>query len=149
MPNAGQKIRALDFAASATDVEDTSGTTTSASFTSTLTGGTACEVTFMAPTSGKVLIVNSCQLVNAAANSVSCGWRLGTGSTPGGGSQVVAASINRAVRNNGTNLLAASHSYEHTGLTAGSTYNIQQQFVVGAGTGTYMNKSLTVVPLPA
>lgn len=147
MPSAGQVIRALDFSTAATDSESASGTTTSTSFTATLTGGTACEVTFVAPTSGKVCIVNTGSLVNSGANETQMGFRIGTGSTPGAGTEVLAASVDRSLRNTGTNRISATFEWFVTGLTAGSTYNVQQQFAVAAGTGTFLRKQLTVVPV--
>lgn len=146
---AGTPLYVTDFPATVADAESTSGTTTSTSFTSTLTGGIACEVVFTAPTSGKVLVLNNCSVLNSGSANTYCGWRLGTGSTPGGGSQIVAPAESRSIRSMGTNQIRAGTSDLVTGLTAGLTYNVQQQFRVSSNTGTFAQKQLIVVPQPA
>lgn len=123
----------------------TQGTTTSTSFTATLTGGTACSVVFTAPLSGKVLIKNASLVSNSSTSSSLCSWRLGTGSTPGGGIEVLPASDNRSVRVQGTNVIRGSDEYLVTGLTPGATYNVQQMFRVIGNTGTFSSKVLIVV----
>lgn len=150
MPDAGDPILAEDFPAFASDTENTSGTTTSTTFTATLTGGTACEVTFVAPTSERVLIIMSAELVNSTTNQSRIGFRVGAGSTPGAGAEILAASELRALKVTGTSSHAVSYAFPVTsGLTAGSTYNVQQQFSVNsASTGTFSRKTLMVVPLP-
>jgi len=146
MPLAGQIIRALDFPDASSSAEDTSGTTTSVTFTPTLTGGTACGLTFIAPTSGRVLVSNSCRLLNSGANDSYCGWFMRTGSSIGSGTTVVATSNNRSVQHNGTVNSSQGKTRLVTGLTAGDTYNVQQEFKVSAGTGTFAEKDLSVNP---
>lgn len=149
MPNAGDPILVEDFPPSVSNDQNTSGTTGSTSYTATLTGGTACAVTFVAPTSGVVLIMNVCQIDNDGANQTFAGFRVGTGSTAGAGTEVLAASDLRAIRHEGTNYVRSTSVYRLTGLTAGDTYNVQQQYRVSGGTGTFSNKSLIVAPQPA
>lgn len=146
MPTAGQIIRAADFPAAASDAQGTSGTTTSTTFTPTLTGGTACGLTFVAPTSGKVLVTNASRLTNSGANESYCGWALRTGGTIGSGSSVFGSADARSVLHNGTTFARKGADFLVTGLTAGSTYNIQQEFRVSAGTGSFANKDLAVTP---
>lgn len=148
MPNAGQIIRALDFTTAVVDSQATSGTTTSTSYTATLTSGTACGVSFTAPTSGMVVIHNVCEMSNSGANDNRCGWALKTGSVVGSGTSVTAADDARAIHSVGTSAIRVGTSVLVTGLTAGSSYNVQQQFKVSAGTGTFVNKSLSVTPVP-
>jgi len=127
------------------DTENTSGTTASGTFTATLTGGTACGVTFVAPASGKVDIVNSAQVGNSnAANLAICSHEVRTGGTIGSGTVVQAAAIENGVYSGST--IRGSVVTPVTGLTAGDTYNVQQQFVVTGTTGTFANKQLIVRP---
>jgi hypothetical protein len=146
MPSAGQTIRAADFPVAVSDLEGTSGTTTSTTYTPTLTGGTACGLTFVAPTSGRVMVFNAARMVNNGANETYCGWFMRTGSSIGSGSTVVSAQDDRSILHTGTAFTRMGTSYLATGLTPGSTYNVQQEFRVGAGTGSYANKDLTVIP---
>lgn len=147
MPNAGDAILAEDFGTPVEDNENTSGTTGSSTFTATLTGGTACEAVFVAPTSGRVLIINTARCSNSGANASTCAYAMGTGGTPGTNT-TVAASTTRAARVTGTSPVVSSFSDLVTGLTAGATYWAQQQFAVSGGTGTFDMKSLIVIPLP-
>lgn len=130
---------------SVSDTQNTAGTTTSGGYTSALTGGTACGVAFIAPASGMVMVHNNVDLKNTTAALSLCSFRIGTGATPGGGSSVFAAQDAEAVFSSAE--ISAGRSRLITGLTAGATYNAQQNFVVGGGTGTFSNKHLAVVPV--
>lgn len=145
--DAGSPVYVTDFPAPAISSETTTGQTASSSFTSVLAGGTPCEVTFVGPTSGRVLIINTAQLDNTSGTSI-LGWRLGTGSTIGGGDTILAPSEIRSLKAEGTNLMLASHVYPVTGLTPGLTYNVQQRFNSTSGTATFSRKHLIVIPLP-
>jgi hypothetical protein len=137
-------IAELRLLAASGDTQNTSGTTTSTTYTATLTGGTACGIAFTAPASGKVEIFNNCALVNSGASHALCTIRVRTGATIGSGADVVAAADANAIYHVGTNELRFGNSYLLTGLTAGSSYNVQQLFRVTGGTGTFLNKSLIV-----
>jgi hypothetical protein len=129
--------------------QNTSGTTSSTSFTTTLTSGTACGVAFVAPPSGKVMITNQMQggnSVPASAQSV-CTIRVCTGNVVGSGS--VFGSFSASIVNGVTFATAvnagACRRTLVSGLTPLSDYNVQQWFeVVGASTGTFVNKELIV-----
>lgn len=146
MPNAGDPVLAGDFPAGVSDTQSTSGLTTSTSYTTILSGGTTCGVAFTAPTSGRVLVNNFAHLFNAGANGTFCGWILRTGSSIGSGSTVTAADDARAIVNATASLEGFGSVHMVTGLTGGSSYNVQQAFKVSAGTGTFRNKHLTVYP---
>jgi hypothetical protein len=130
--------------------EPTSGTTTSTTYTATLTGGTACGVVFIPPASGSVMVINNCELSNSGANVTRCGFVVRTGGSIGTGTVIAAASDARAIRTDGTTTGVIRTACTHivTGLIPGSTYNAQQVFAVSAGTGTYLNKNLAVIPVP-
>ena len=134
------------FPAQNSDIQSTSGTTTSVTFTPTLTGGVAAGHTFVAPASGKVIIFNTCQIVNSGANNSRCGFFVRDGASVGAGTTVLASSDNRSILVGGTNEIRATIIHPLTGLTPGATYNVQQEFKVSAGTGTYSQKSLCVIP---
>lgn len=146
MTSAGSIVRAVDFTAAVIDTQATSGTTTSTSYTATLTGGTACGTAFTAPTSGKVTVHNVCQISNSGGNDTWCGWVLRTGSAVGSGTTVsgYSADDSRALLHNGTTVERNGSTLLVTGLTPGAAYNVQQQFRVAAGTGTFANKTLSV-----
>lgn len=129
------------------DVQAAVGTTTSTSYTATLTGGTACSSTFVAPTSGKVVIHYDALMQNSGANFSYSAPQVRTGSSIGSGTVVFGADDAYALTHNGTNALRYGGSAPVTGLTAGATYNIQLLHRVTAGTGTYSRKSIIVEPV--
>lgn len=125
-------------------VQNTSGTTSSGAFTTTLTGGTTCSLTFVAPASGKVDVHNTCQTGNSGAAISICSHEVREGATIGAGTVIQAAAIENGVYSSGTS--RATVVTPVTGLTPGSTYNVQQWFVNTGGTGTFVNKQLIVRP---
>lgn len=143
---AGHKVTATDLAMLAdSDTQNTSGTTTSTSYTATLTGGTACGKAFVAPPSGKVLIINNCYFFHSAASFAFCTIRLKTGASIGSGTDVIAAADAECLVTGGVSSQGRGRLV--TGLTAGSSYNVQQMFRVDtSGTGTFVNKQLIVIP---
>ena len=146
------KFVAVDAAAAAllpatvTSTQVTSGTTTSASYTATLTGGTACGVAFVAPASGKVVIVNTVQSSNSGAGNSFCAIHVRTGAVVGSGTDVLASSDDEAHTNTGTSAFRFSVSRLLTGLTPGASYNVQQEFKASSGTATFSRKHLFVDP---
>lgn len=150
MPSGGQRVRAVDFTTSVNSTQNTSGTTTSTSYTATLTGGTACGVAFVAPTSGRVAIVNTAdQSISAAGQAAHLSFAVRQGSTIGSGTSVLGAADDRSmyvVNDSGRQ----SFFYMLSGLTAGGSYNVQQNFRTSnaANTATFQRKTLDVFPLP-
>lgn len=138
----GDKVTALDTSSS---IQDTSGTLTSTTYTSTLTGGTACGLAFIAPASGKVLIHNSAWISNNTSFTYAT-IRVRTGGTIGSGTDVLADSDNRAILSFSPN--AITKTFLLIGLTPGSTYNVQGRYRVDAGTGTILAKEIIVEPQP-
>src|SRR6188474_3550933 len=49
----------------ASNTQNISGTTTSGTYTATLSGGTTCSFTFVAPGSGSVIVNNNCNVANS------------------------------------------------------------------------------------
>lgn len=130
------------------DTQNTSGTTTSTTFTATLTGGTACGFSFVAPSSGKVLVHNAVNMFNSGASHCVASFRIRTGGTVGSGSDVIAVADSIGLTAAGAAGPADRHGVTQlvTGLTGGTTYNIQQLVHVDGGTGTFNNKHLILVP---
>lgn len=143
MASTGDKVVAI---ASQHDTQNTSGTTTSTSYTATLTGGTTCGVAFIAPPSGLVLVHFSASLLNSGANFSIMSFEVRTGGSVGSGTVFLAADDSRIVGYVGTGQLDLGRTLPVSGLTAGSTYNARQMFRVTAGTGTFLRKNLTVSP---
>lgn len=146
MSAAGDRLVAM---ATVSNVQNTVGTTTSASYTATLTGGTTCVVVFVAPPSGSVLVHNACGTTgSAAAQAAYCSFEIRTGSTPGGGSVSWAASNNTFVASFGTLTEGGGRTTMVTGLTPGVTYHARQMFLSTSGTASFESKELIVQPVP-
>jgi hypothetical protein len=133
------------------DTQTAAGTTTtSANYTATLTGGTACGVAFVAPASGSVVVHNSAFLTNNSTGRSYMAFRIGTGSSIGAGTLVRAASDADMVSSHDTATLdmTAGRAIVVTGLTPGAAYNCQQQFKTSAGTtASFSWKHLAVEPV--
>lgn len=155
MPLAGQRIKALDFTDGVNDTEDAEYTLNITAFGVATTGGTyvECGTSFLAPTSGKVMIT-----VNAR-----CGNNTGTagtevapvvreGGTVGAGTVVLAGSSANAARHaTGTAIAQGTRcgvSVPLAGLTPGSTYNVRLEHRVSGGSGTISSRTVTVDPRP-
>jgi hypothetical protein len=132
-----------------TTTQNTSGTTTSTSFTPTLTGGTTCSFTFVAPPSGIIIVHNTTNLSNTLTSGVLMSFEIRIGAVIGSGTVFQAADDQNTNQSSGVAGVGnrATVSTPVTGLTAGATYNIRQMFRVSAGTGTFISKRLTVVPV--
>jgi hypothetical protein len=143
----GHQVTAADLAMlPSTDTQNASGTTTSGSFTATLSGGTACGVTFVAPPSGKVMVFNCMEIANSSGSYSYGGFQVRAGGSIGSGTVFLAVSVDTAVNANTADLRTQSRPVLVTGLTSGSTYNVQQLFARDANTLTALRKSLTVIP---
>lgn len=107
-----------------------SATTSSTSYTESWTGGTPAGVSFVAPTSGKVIVHSSSFVKNSSATDgrrTFLSWILRNGATIGSGTTVSAA--------NDTWALVSSRSVKDScfgratlleSLTPGASYNIRQ-----------------------
>lgn len=133
-----------------TATQNASGTTIATSYTATLTGGTTCSATFVAPPSGQVMVHNTANISNSTSSGILMGFEIRAGAVVGSGSVVVAADDDDA--NSGSGVASVGRRATVTtpvlsGLTPGATYNIRQMFRVSTGTGTFLSKRLTVSPL--
>jgi hypothetical protein len=129
------------------DEQSANGTTTSTSYTTTLTGGVACGVAFVAPPSGKVMITNQTQIATTAGAGFYglCTPRVCTGAVVGSGTAIVTAQDKNACQlNNNAGTLITRRTLVQ-GLTFGDSYNVQQWFkVIGATTVTFGQKEVLV-----
>ncbi|MDO8704882.1 MAG: hypothetical protein Q7J84_08050 [Sulfuricaulis sp.] len=114
----------------------TSETTTSTSYTDLATGGPA--VTLTVGSSGKVLVTVSAEMGSGTAINVYMDFGLTSGNTR-------SASDTTAVHNFEDSRRASSMTLL-TGLAAGSTI-FTAKYRVTAGTGTFLNRSISVVAL--
>lgn len=151
-PLAGQKITALDFSGGAS-VADVTAETNFNSTTYTL-GTTTVGVTFVAPTSGAVLItfggrisLNSSTAVRILmAAEVRAGAVIGAGTVVSGAGDVGALECGQIA----TVRLGASKTRDVTGLTPGSTYNVSLWFknaVAVASAGSIFSRDIYVAPM--
>lgn len=146
MAAAGDLLVAM---ATVTSVQNTAGTTNSASYTATLTGGTTCSVVFVAPPSGNVLIHNNCEpTASSTTQAAYCSFEVRAGATPGSGTVFLAAATNHAVMGFGNLTTGKGRTKLVTGLTPGSTYNARQLFLSTSGTATFEGKELIAQPVP-
>lgn len=142
---AGNIIYASDvlmMVSSAVDL--TSRTTTSVSFTGTMTPAGLCGVAFSGPPSGTVTITWSVELKNSAGNATGCSPAVRTGAVVGSGSNVLVASFDYAIRNDSSDFLRAGSTYQLTGLTNGTAYNVSLEQIVTAGTGTFARRAVQI-----
>ena len=94
-------------------------------------------LSFVSPTSGRVLITIGAALTGNAADTYSMmGFQVRTGGVVGSGTIITAANNDDVVANLGTTDLAASRVTLVSGLTSGSTYNVQVLYKLLSGTGT-------------
>jgi hypothetical protein len=121
----------------------TSQTTTSTTYTDLTTVGPSVTVTI--PASGNALVTVTGSLTDSAsAGQANMGFAISGASTQ-------AATDTRAfvVKSGGAQLILVqgSATFFLSGLTAGST-TFTAKYRVSAGTGTFVNRSIIVVPLP-
>lgn len=117
-----------------TDFIATSQTTASTAFTNLATVGPTVTVT----TRTLALVIISATLSNSAANDTRMGFTVS-------GATTAAASTANAIRWVGTNTNRCSF-VKLIVLTAGSN-TFQAKYAVSAGTGTFLDRELSVVPL--
>lgn len=105
-----------------------------------------CGTSFLAPTTGRIVILYAAQLDNdTAAQGTSLTPVVRTGGTVGSGSSVLAASDVYRLLNIGTDAGAWSGFTYVTGLTAGATYNVRLEHKVSGGIGTILNRRVAVI----
>lgn len=147
---AGDIIYASDLLMTEVDSADaTARTTTSTSYTTTLSPAQICGAAFTAPPSGKVSIEWGSGVQNGTAPNLGvCSFAIRAGAVVGSGASFQASDDGRAVTSQA--FVRAGAQSTVTGLTAGTVYNVALEHrVASAGTGTFSNRTVTVVPLLA
>lgn len=147
---AGNIIYASDLLMTEVDNADTTArTTTSTTYTTTLSPAQICGVAFTAPPSGKVSIEWGAGVQNNTGPNLGvCSFAIRAGSVVGSGTSFQASDDGRAITS--LAFIRAGAQSTVTGLTPGTVYNVALEHrVASAGTGTFSNRSVTVVPLLA
>jgi hypothetical protein len=138
----------LDATDAVSDIDSTDET----AFTDTAyaLGGTTVGQSFVAPTSGAVLVIWAARIQsNTAAVRGLSSAEVRTGGTIGSGTVVSAAGDQSALETGAADRLQASRHRLVTGLTAGSTYNVSLWHKVSsAGNATIFDRDVAVYPLP-
>lgn len=144
---AGTTVNALDTPPTVSDRSDTSILGFAASGTYAA-GSPAVGTSFTAPTTGRVIVSWNAFLDNATATTgqTYASWRLGTGSTVGSGTQVVAADDSRSILMTSQAQVRNGASELVSGLTPGSVYNVQMQHRSANGTGDITWRHIIVQP---
>lgn len=130
-----------------TVVDATARTTTSITFTATISGATPeMGVAFVAPTSGKVLIIWTAGMSNSSPPNISqISPQVRQGAVVNTGTVVLAADAARSTLTTTSSRHAGN--YVLTGLTPGASYNVTMTHrSFNAGTSSFDNRELTVVP---
>lgn len=152
--HAGPTPQMVAAATTVQDVQDLRYTATNTTF------GTAaneadryvhCEVVFIAPESGRVIIHWSGALRNLSASESPVAYlspEVRSGATPGSGSVVLPAADARTVRCNfaGAQTIRAGASHLLSGLTPGAAYNARILHRVTSSTGEFFYRGLIVAP---
>lgn len=131
--------------ASGQSVSATSFTSTSTGYTAT--GGAVVGRAFTMPPSGQVSIHYGCRIRNSGASASTYPTiQIRTGSTIGSGTVVLAADDSQAIDHAGSISDRNGGSYLFSG-TSGTAYNVQMVHRVEAGTGTFSERQVYVVPV--
>lgn len=128
----------------------TSGSTTSATFTQTLTGASVLGVGFVVPPSGVVRVDWSVVQVNSTTQFTLTSFELRTGSqTVGSGSVAQAATDNNASQQIGTSATRVGSYAIVPGLTPYANANVQLMYRIQTATtttGTFTRRQVSVRP---
>lgn len=119
--------------------------------TSYAAGANVCGIDFIAPTTGRVLVIWGAEIDNDTAGVVSAlSFELRTGSSVGSGSVVASyeAQDEWTLAHRGQNQYSAGVERPVEGLTPGSAYNVRTMHRVTGGTGSFIRREIIVQPLP-
>lgn len=147
---AGSTVRALDTPPAASDTQLDSFSFTHTTYGIGSTSGTYvdCGTAFMAPTTGRVLVILSGQIVNSGATTRMAPV-VREGPVIGSGAVIVPANDVNSITNQGNNadILAAQVALIEN-LSPGEVYNVRLEHRVSGGTGTLRNRRVVVIPSP-
>lgn len=144
---AGQPLAASDLQMTmVSNADPTARTTTSTSFTTTLSPANICGISFVAPPSGKVLIICGAQCSNGSSpNIAQASFGIRQGDVVGSGTVFQASGDSTTVTSIAS--VGASRGSPVTGLTPGTIYNVAMEHrAFSAGTATFLNREVIVQP---
>src|SRR5690606_18336475 len=147
---AGSTVRALDTPPAASDTQLDSFSFTHTTYGTGSVSGTYtdCGTAFMAPTTGRVLVILSGQIVNSGATTRMAPV-VREGPVIGSGAVIVPANDVNSITNQGDNAyILASQVALIENLSPGETYNVRLEHRVSGGTGTLRNRRVVVIPSP-
>lgn len=148
---AGSTVRALDTPPAASDAQLDEFSFTITTYGTGSTSGTYvdCGVAFMAPTTGRVLLILSGEIHNSGLSTTRMAPVVREGPVIGSGPEIVPASNENSIANQGSNsFILASQVTLIENLNPGETYNVRLEHRVSGGTGTLRNRRVIVIPSP-
>ena len=148
---AGSTVRALDTPPAASDAQLDSFSFSNTTYGTASTSGTYtdCGTAFMAPTTGRVLVILSAQIRNNAINTTRMAPVIREGPVIGSGAVIVPAHDVNSISNQGNNdFILASQVALIENLSPGEVYNVRLEHRVSDGTGTLLNRRVVVIPSP-
>jgi len=147
---AGSTVRALDTPPAASDAQLDSFSFTHTTYGTGSTSGTYvdCGTAFMAPTTGRVLVILSGEISNASGATTRMAPVVREGPVIGSGALIVPASDVNSVTNQGSTAILTAQVALIENLSPGETYNVRLEHRVSGGTGTLRNRRVVVIPSP-
>jgi hypothetical protein len=124
----------------------TTGSSGSTSYITSLPTAGTCGVAFVAPPSGKVTVHFHTAGFGAGTGDMKTAIQVGAGSTVGAGTVVYSPTDNDMVLYTGTPTYGIGSFVEVSGLTPGDVYNACMAHRVSGGTGSWLFRSIKVVP---
>jgi len=138
---AGSPVSEGDTPPTVKDQQDATVTSTSTTFEA---GSSVCGVAFIAPTTGRVLVKWKGQLDNTTSGTL-LSYRIGTGETVGGGTELVSPSDIRAITMVGVDQVAFGAEDLVEGLEPGDVYNVQLMHRTTSGGSATINRRWVIV----
>ena len=147
---AGSTVRALDTPPAASDAQLDSFSFTHTTYGTGSTSGTYvdCGTAFMAPTTGRVLVILSGEISNASGATTRMAPVVREGPVIGSGALIVPANDVNSVTNQGSTAILTAQVALIENLSPGETYNVRLEHRVSGGTGTLRNRRVVVIPSP-
>lgn len=148
---AGSTVRALDTPPAASDSQTDGFSFTHTTYGVGSTSGTYvdCGTAFMAPTTGRVLLILSGEIFNSALSTTRMAPVVREGPVIGSGPEIVPAVDVNSIANQGDNsFILAGQVTLIENLSPGEVYNVRLEHRVSGGTGTLRNRRVVVIPSP-
>lgn len=149
-PDGNFAVADISGATSESTFDATEASTTSGSFTTV--GGTVVGLSFIVPASGKVQLTWGGEISNSVGSFSLLSPEIAEGGTVGSGTVIVAASDDYTARADTTVLVRSTNMRlvtvaDGAGFIPGKLVNVALYHRVGAGTGNFDRRTVTVVPV--